>query len=164
LGGYREAFVVGEDYDLLLRVVEKTDVEVLDEVLYRYRKVPGSLTGMYAGGSHAAHVLAREFMLQRAERGADDYDQCVASGRLPPERGKNLPVTSDAAYQYRLFLCALRCREYRIMLKYLGRGLRRDPLWLPKYGLMVAVAKMKLIFDGCRRSISAFGIKKHNGK
>ena len=75
VGGYRRAFRVAQDYDLWLRLSERFGVDVLNEVLYRWRLSP---TGAY--GTRRAEQLqfagiARTFATERARFGQDSYDR-----------------------------------------------------------------------------------------
>jgi glycosyltransferase involved in cell wall biosynthesis len=73
MGGYREDFPVGQDYDLWLRLSAAFDMDNLPEVLYQWRLERGSvyttrrsLQLKYAG-------LALTFARERVVHGADSY-------------------------------------------------------------------------------------------
>lgn len=74
VGGYREAFRVGQDYDLWLRLSSRFDMDNLPEVLYQWRLDRGSvyttrraLQLKYAG-------IALAFARERVVHGADSCD------------------------------------------------------------------------------------------
>ena len=48
IGGYRECFYFAQDLDLWTRLVEHGSFRVLDEVLYRARLHPASISGTYS--------------------------------------------------------------------------------------------------------------------
>lgn len=80
LGGYRDAFVTSQDFDLWLRLVERSVLDNLDETLYEWRVSPGSVFGarrrlqlQYAG-------IAMTFAAERARFGTDSYQLLEGSG------------------------------------------------------------------------------------
>jgi glycosyltransferase involved in cell wall biosynthesis len=71
VGGYRQAFLAAQDFDLWLRLLERSDIDNIDEPLYRWRLASGSVYGakremqvMYAG-------IALAFARERAQHGED---------------------------------------------------------------------------------------------
>ena len=71
VGGYRRAFLAAQDFDLWLRLLERSDIDNIDEPLYRWRLASGSVYGarretqvMYAG-------IALAFAKERAQYGVD---------------------------------------------------------------------------------------------
>ncbi|MGM0486368.1 MAG: glycosyltransferase family 2 protein [Planctomycetota bacterium] len=139
VGGYRTGFAQSQDYDMVLRVLERTTLGVVDVPVYKYRQVPCGVSMSRTSAARASLNIAREFARQRAERGVDDYEEYMATGRIPRIHGPEMP-SGRARYYYRLARMALDCREYRIMFRYLGRGLREAPLWAPKYAYVLCAA------------------------
>lgn len=68
LGGFRVGFEGSQDYDLFLRVTEKTDrISHISDILYSWRKVPGSTAAVYEEKNYAnqASINALKEALQR---------------------------------------------------------------------------------------------------
>ena len=54
VGGFRKGYEGSQDYDLFLRVTEQTDkIEHIPEVLYSWRKIPGSTAAVYTEKDYA---------------------------------------------------------------------------------------------------------------
>ena len=79
-GGYREAFRLGQDYDLWLRLTERFEIDNLPDVLYQWRL---DREGVYAT-RRAAQLqyagIALAFARERAAAGSDSYQQLAACG------------------------------------------------------------------------------------
>ncbi len=143
VGGYRPGFRAAQDYDLLLRLAERFQAGVLDVPAYRYRQVR---TGVKYGGGGAMHRyadLAREFAAQRAERGDDDYEEYMRSGRMPAPPGAAGPP-DPAAYCQKVARTALDCGAYGAMLKFAWRGVRERPALVLKLMGLVLAAGLRL--------------------
>lgn len=65
VGGYREAFVRAQDYDLWLRLAEIGQVANLPDVLYQWRFTPGSVSLRHKRQQTAFDALAKECALRR---------------------------------------------------------------------------------------------------
>lgn len=68
LGWFRKGFEGSQDYDLYLRVIERTShIHHIQKVLYHWRKVPGSTAAVYAGKNYVddASIRALTEYLQR---------------------------------------------------------------------------------------------------
>ena len=92
VGGYRQAFRAAQDFDLWLRLLERSDIDNLNEPLYHWRLSSGSVYGarretqvMYAG-------IALAFANERARYGGD-------SCAVLEEAGEDLEAF---AHRYRL--------------------------------------------------------------
>lgn len=145
-GGYRNGFAAAQDYDLLLRLIERAKTGVLDVPVYRYRQVP---TGVKYGAGDVQRrsaAIAREFARQRAERGDDDYESYMRDGKMPtiskPAGPPDLP-----SYYCKLARTALDCGAYVPMLKYVWRGLRARPLWLPRFAHIALAGCARLVLQ-----------------
>ncbi len=71
LGGYREAFLGAEDFDLWLRLSEHGAVAILPQILVRYRVHGNSVTRRFALRQYFSTRLARAAAAARAELGTD---------------------------------------------------------------------------------------------
>jgi glycosyltransferase involved in cell wall biosynthesis len=145
-GAYRPGFAVAEDYDMMLRVLERTKLGALDVPVYRYRQAPSGISMARVQASDRSKNIARLFARQRAERGTDDYEEYLAAGRIPQVAGAEAPA-GRSRYYYRLARMALDCREYRRMFHYVGRGLCENPLWLPRYAWVVFAAAVHFVLN-----------------
>ncbi len=68
IGGFRDAFVGSQDYDLFLRVTDHTDnVFHIPKVLYSWRKIPTSTASVIEAKSYAADA-ARRALVETVER------------------------------------------------------------------------------------------------
>jgi len=65
IGGFRVGYEGAQDYDLLLRLMERTDrIHHIPKILYHWRKIPGSA---------AAENAAKPWALDSGRRALDDY-------------------------------------------------------------------------------------------
>jgi GT2 family glycosyltransferase len=65
LGGFRRGFEGSQDYDLVLRVSERTDrIHHVPQILYHWRKIPGSV---------AASGLAKTWAIDAGERALQEH-------------------------------------------------------------------------------------------
>lgn len=74
LGGYREKFALGSDYDLICRLVERFEGATLPEVLCRFRVSCHSSTVRHAAASVACAMAAKRFARERSSAGCDSYE------------------------------------------------------------------------------------------
>jgi hypothetical protein len=81
-GGYREEFRYAQDYDLLLRLLGKTGMANIGEVLYRYRYGGEQLSVTQWSLQKAYGDLARRLYAQRAAGDGDDLDRGVGVEEL----------------------------------------------------------------------------------
>ena len=82
-GGYREAFVTSQDFDLWLRLSESCDIDNLDVPLYQWRISPGSIFGSRRQMQLRYAGIALAFAAERARFGHDSYTElCAAAGDL----------------------------------------------------------------------------------
>ncbi|NJN74655.1 MAG: glycosyltransferase, partial [Limnothrix sp. RL_2_0] len=81
IGGFREGFDGSQDYDLILRVVEKSNcITHIPKILYHWRKTPNSTASVFDNKSYAweAGKKALEESLLRKE-----IDACIEFGAYP---------------------------------------------------------------------------------
>lgn len=74
MGGYREAFRVGQDYDLWLRLSSRFDMDNLPEVLYQWRLDRGSVYTTRRAIQLKYAGIALAFARERVVHGVDSYD------------------------------------------------------------------------------------------
>jgi GT2 family glycosyltransferase len=68
VGGFRSAFDFSQDYDLLLRIAERTDrIAHIPDVLYHWRKTPAS-TALAGDAKPAAHVAGARALQDHLDR------------------------------------------------------------------------------------------------
>jgi len=68
IGGFRKGYEGSQDYDLFLRVTEKTDtIEHIPDILYSWRKIPGSTASNYdhKGYANKTSIKALEDTIRR---------------------------------------------------------------------------------------------------
>jgi glycosyltransferase involved in cell wall biosynthesis len=73
VGGYREAFHASQDFDLWLRLLERFEIDNLDEPLYHWRMTAGSVYGSRRRHQLQYSGLALTFAHERTLRGVDSY-------------------------------------------------------------------------------------------
>jgi glycosyltransferase involved in cell wall biosynthesis len=73
IGGYRERFFFSQDYDLVLRALEKTRMQILPDPLYRWRLRSGAISADRSVEQLIFSVLAKTFASERRIFGADSY-------------------------------------------------------------------------------------------
>jgi len=83
IGGFRKGFEGSQDYDLVLRFIEKTEVSRIahiPKILYHWRKIPGSA---------AAAIDAKSYAYIAAEKAIQEYvDRNKLNAQVMP--GKNI--------------------------------------------------------------------------
>jgi len=81
VGGFRKGYEGSQDYDLFLRVTEKTDnIEHIPDILYSWRKVPGSAATNYGqkGYANKTSMKALKEAIKRRK-----LDATVKQGAIP---------------------------------------------------------------------------------
>lgn len=76
VGGFRKGYEGSQDYDLFLRIVEKTNrIEHIPDVLYSWRKIPGSTASEYSDKGYAQDttIKALQDSLNRKNLKGDVY-------------------------------------------------------------------------------------------
>ncbi len=96
VGAYRPEFIVGEDNDLWIRLLEKNKIAVLNECNYFVRIHPGSATQRHAPKIKHFRKLIVEYSQQRRQTGTDP----IMRGEMvmPPPKDdavKETPVDND---------------------------------------------------------------------
>ena len=75
LGKYREGIRYAEDYDLWLRMIEKYNIDILPDILYKFRLTHKSRSVAESREDKYYHDLVRQFARERALYGKDSYEQ-----------------------------------------------------------------------------------------
>jgi glycosyltransferase involved in cell wall biosynthesis len=79
--GFRKGYEGSQDYDLFLRVTEKTgNIEHIPDILYSWRKIPGSTAAVYGEKSYADDASQRALSEAIKRRG---LDATVTKGLFP---------------------------------------------------------------------------------
>ncbi|MFO8128936.1 MAG: glycosyltransferase family 2 protein [Bacteroidales bacterium] len=129
-GAYRPEFIVSEDNDLWMRLLEKYKIAVLNECTYHMRIHPGSATNRHAEKIQYFRDRLQDFAEQRKTRGTDPIMRGENMPPLPKPKGnqemiKKCPrgkhFREDLGYFYAL---ALNARDLRLTLKTAGEILR----------------------------------------
>lgn len=140
-GGYRRQFVVAQDIDLWLRLVECGPIGVIDEVLYESQLSPSGISASRAAMQAALCALAVRLAEERRKGGSADEEALLQAARVP-ERGlrQDCPPrlarrAREAAYLYFLGRCVAG-REPALARRYFRSALRIHPWHLRSwYGL-----------------------------
>lgn len=122
VGGFRKGYEGSQDYDLLLRVTEKTsNIEHIADVLYSWRKIPGSTATIYdnKGYTDKASIQALKDAVKRRNIKAE-----IMKGLFPGSfrvkyciKGRPLvsiiiPTKDKIEYSYRCILSLLEKTTY----------------------------------------------------
>lgn len=135
-GGYRSAFYFSQDLDLWTRMVEHGRFGVVDDVLYRARLCPGSISGMRSREQRQlARLVAR---LAVARRSGDDESGLLAEAmRVTPDKKKDVGLRL-AQGNYFIGSC-LRKTSSENARAYFQEALRHDPWhWRARIRLLQA--------------------------
>jgi glycosyltransferase involved in cell wall biosynthesis len=126
VGGYREAFYLGQDWDLWYRLAAVGQFWIVPETLYYYVVAPDSLSIRYRGIQRKFSRLSLQATRLRA-RGLPD-DSILR--RAPALATRPLPSSrrSHARGHYFVASCLLRNRDPRAV-HYLRQSLKADPLF-----------------------------------
>jgi GT2 family glycosyltransferase len=79
IGGFRDGFEGSQDYDLVLRFIEKTEssrIVHIPHILYHWRMIPGS-AAVEANAKPYAHVSAKKALQEYADRNNLDATVCT---------------------------------------------------------------------------------------
>ena len=75
LGKYRDGIPYAEDYDLWLRIMEKYNIDVLPDILYKFRLTHQSRSIADSKQDKHYHKLVRQFAKEREIHGRDSYEE-----------------------------------------------------------------------------------------
>ena len=142
VGGFREPFIIGEDFDLLLRLSEIGKMANLPETLYLYRQHVASVCATLG----PQWPLYRDQILRLArERRTQGSDRLQNGESLQIEVAK---VADRRQIEWRVFLewagHALKNGNPSLAWKYAGDALRRRPTSTAAWKLMVQIILFRL--------------------
>lgn len=137
IGCYRPEFIVSEDNDLWMRLLEKYKIAILSDCSYFMRIHGGSATNRHANKIQYFRNLLQEYSQQRKETGTDPImrgevippppaEKPTETATVKPPKGKYL--REDLQYMYGLVLNA---KDFKLMRKYGGEMLS-DGWKMPK--------------------------------
>ncbi len=132
IGAYRPEFIVGEDNDLWIRLLEKNKIAVLNECNYFVRIHPGSATQRHAAKIKHFRKLIVAYSEQRRKTGSDPIMRGEAvepppQEKPPPVKEKNITKArgtlfrEDMRYMYSLVINA---RDWKLAREIGGEILR----------------------------------------
>nr|MCB1609584.1 glycosyltransferase family 2 protein [Xanthomonadales bacterium] len=141
VGGYRQPFVVAQDIDLWLRLVEVGSVGVVDDVLYESHLSPTGISANRVALQAQFCSLAVRLARARRNDGPDSERTIMDSIRIPSISSKRSEMSStsrigrEAAYLYFLGRCIVG-RDPELARRYFRSALRLRPWHLRSlYGL-----------------------------
>ncbi len=137
VGNYREQFLVAEDYDLWLRLMDRKKIAILHSCTYFLRIHGSSAMSRYRDFARFYNSMAIEMARQRQERSADDIQlgnplptpqpkKLEENGQEAHPRGRRL--RDDLSFMYSL---AWDARDLRLIKK-IGGEILRDGWRLPQ--------------------------------
>ncbi|MHC4954016.1 MAG: glycosyltransferase [Planctomycetota bacterium] len=161
LGGYREALRYSHDYDMVLRLAEVGGIEILPEVIGRYRFHTANVSSgrAFLQGSYAR--VARLCAERRARGEPERLEEEVAAIRAPDDAGATPQSSRRAAarVQYQFGEWKFRDGRYKEARPHLLRAWRGEPFRPLCLGLLVAsyspAAVRRLFAPLCRRLVAA---------
>lgn len=124
VGGYRAEFVVAQDLDLWLRLIEQGDLVALPEVMIQGEISPSSISGT----SHALQVELREILVECARlrrRGESEVQQLQRASKVQRPRVASHRITPSKANYFLGRLLQKNCD--RRCFKYLEKAVSADP-------------------------------------
>jgi len=131
IGGYRELFRYAQDYDLVLRLVQKYKIHMSPHILYKYRHDKDSISIRHMLDQNRCAALARVLANQEHR---NRYEKIV----LRPNQGFILPKSILPDYYHILGVRLTRRLKSRIARKYLVRAIALDPVNLSNYSYLFA--------------------------
>lgn len=135
-GGYRAKFVAGSDYDMLLRVSEKTRMATVPAQLCRYRLSPSSISVQRREAQRRSSALSRRFADERARGGRDTYEELPESEFVDSvDRADKGAVMS----RYHVFAGKLAGAAGNLSLarRHFSKAIVADPLGARAYALLL---------------------------
>jgi len=155
VGGFRELFKMGEDFDLLLRMSEVGKMANLPDVLYRYRQhlsnvCNSSMLSQYWWPDYREAILA--LARERRERGTDKLQrgEDVVFTVSRPANKKRQEAITYAGWAH----AALRSDNFPLAAKYAWAAIRIKPITAEYWILLLRVIWKKA---RARRSLGSSG-------
>jgi glycosyltransferase involved in cell wall biosynthesis len=144
VGGFREQFKMGEDFDLLLRMSEVGKMANLPDVLYRYRQhlsnvCNSSMLSQYWWPDYREAILA--LARERRERGTDKLQrgEKVAFTVSRPANRKRQEAITYAGWAH----AALRSENFPLADKYAWAAIRTMPFTAEYWILLLRIVGRK---------------------
>lgn len=143
VGGYRLPYVHCEDYDLWLRLLERTRLANLPDRLLLYRRSPGQVSAQHVVDQKIGAALAWAAHLERA---VGCSDPTVGLQNLPvldtldtmfAQAGVARAVRSKVALGLIYSASAMRGRGFDLLLRHIGDGGDRNGLWRTVLRLLI---------------------------
>jgi glycosyltransferase involved in cell wall biosynthesis len=134
-GGYRSPYVHCEDYDLWLRLLDRTRLANLPDRLLLYRRSPGQVSAQHEIDQKIGAALAWAAHLERV---AGRTDPTVGLQTVPVldtldttfgQSGVARAVRSKVALGMIYSAAAMRGRGFELLLRHIREGGNRDGLW-----------------------------------
>lgn len=142
-GGYRPPYVHCEDYDLWLRLLDRTRLANLPDRLLLYRRSPGQVSAQHEIDQKIGAALAWAAHLERA---AGRSDPTVGLQNVPvldtldtlfAQAGVARAVRSKVALGLIYSAPAMRGRGFDLLLRHIGDGGDRKKLWRTVLRLLI---------------------------
>ncbi|MFT4027929.1 MAG: glycosyltransferase [Novosphingobium sp.] len=134
VGGYHPAFRHCEDYDLWLRLANRTRIGNLPDTLLSYRRYPGQVSNLHSMEQHLGAAVA---LLAFQERCAGRPDPTEHLHALPPIDELDVLFGCDVSRAVRGKVArgllhspsAMRSSGFDLLLQHIGEGGRGADLW-----------------------------------
>jgi glycosyltransferase involved in cell wall biosynthesis len=128
VGGYREEFYFGQDWDLWYRLAESGKFQVVGQTLYRALVTPGSISGDYRKAQERLANLSRAALIRRLD-GRHDEDILREAARIRKRDNHRLSWVKEAAWLYFIGECLRKNGDARAF-SYLWKAFRTNPVAL----------------------------------
>jgi glycosyltransferase involved in cell wall biosynthesis len=127
VGGYRAPFVVAQDLDLWLRLIEQGTCLGMEQVFYQARLEPGSISSRRRDDQFRMALLALQCARARASIGDDASVLADVVAEPAPKR----PLSAGERSRFHYFVAScLRKNDPQRARAYFGKALRDNPLHL----------------------------------
>jgi hypothetical protein len=130
-GGYRPEFYYGQDWDLWYRLGELGKFQMLDQVLYKARILPASVSACHKKKQDTIAKLSFSALLQR-RKGISEQNILDKAGRIKPDRNNNSSSKHTAAWFYFIAEC-LRRNGSKRAISYFKKSLSAHPLFIKSW-------------------------------
>jgi len=141
VGGFREPFRIGEDFDLLLRLSEIGEMRNLAEPLYLYRQHVASVCAQLGPSWSAYRDEILELARERRTLGADRLQRGIPVTIQPTALSDVRQLESAIFRQWSV--AAMANRDYKLSMKYVVAAILKKPRsiapWKNAIRMMLAV-------------------------
>ena len=127
-GGYRREFYYAQDWDLWYRLAEVGSFQIIEEILYRVRVSPGSISTVNKKAQEILGDLALATFVQR-RRGLTDKEFVAMASKIRPNQNRTMARSSKGKSLYFIGEC-LRRNGDRRSVKYFKAAIEAHPLFL----------------------------------